>query len=245
MYRETDKKPNPTTPASSSPQQNSPLLGLEGHSILGHGALPRPRSGSDGANIDRQRERQLVGSLTNSYKFKGNGLVKKVGPNQRIALTLDHVGDREWFCSAHDFVLFGRGCAPWKAAQSLYRARTRRLGDIPGISAQAKLSIPAHDRGWTGWNTEVSWRARGTDQSHLANATVRVRRVRDATTYTYRSQAAILHGAHADSLSCVGTFVHRALFRVVGVFRSHSNAPYCEAKFKFFPPFPAWLVETL
>jgi len=28
--------------------------------------------------MDRQRERQLVGSLTNSYKFKENGLVKKV-----------------------------------------------------------------------------------------------------------------------------------------------------------------------
>jgi hypothetical protein len=48
-------------------------------SVLGHGALPRPRSGSDGgAGMDRQRERQLVGSLTNSYKFKENGLVKKV-----------------------------------------------------------------------------------------------------------------------------------------------------------------------
>ena len=48
--------------------------------ILGHGALPRPRSASDaGVVIDRQRERQLVGSLTNSHKFKGGGLVKKVG----------------------------------------------------------------------------------------------------------------------------------------------------------------------
>jgi hypothetical protein len=49
--------------------------------ILGHGALPRPRSGSDGGGIDRQRERQLVGSLTNSYKFKENGLVKKASPD--------------------------------------------------------------------------------------------------------------------------------------------------------------------
>jgi hypothetical protein len=46
--------------------------------VLGHGALNRPRSGSDGTNVDRQRERQLVGSLTNSYKFKSNGLIKKV-----------------------------------------------------------------------------------------------------------------------------------------------------------------------
>ena len=58
------------------------------HPVLGHGALPRPRSGSDGGgNMDRQRERQLVGSLTNSYKFKGNGLVKKVRHSHLLALT--------------------------------------------------------------------------------------------------------------------------------------------------------------
>ncbi|WVQ93914.1 hypothetical protein IAU59_000992 [Kwoniella sp. CBS 9459] len=45
---------------------------------LGQGALARPRSASEGgASLDRQRERQLVGSLTNSYKFKEGGLVKK------------------------------------------------------------------------------------------------------------------------------------------------------------------------
>lgn len=97
VYRETDKKPNPSTPmsgpSSSSPQQQSPSSLPQGgmpppydasrdsyqamNPILGTGALPRPRSGSDGGSMDRQRERQLVGSLTNSYKFKGNGLVKK------------------------------------------------------------------------------------------------------------------------------------------------------------------------
>lgn len=46
---------------------------------LGQGALARPRSASEGGgSIDRLKERQLVGSLTNSYKFKENGLVKKV-----------------------------------------------------------------------------------------------------------------------------------------------------------------------
>lgn len=45
---------------------------------LGQGALARPRSASEGGgSIDRLKERQLVGSLTNSYKFKENGLVKK------------------------------------------------------------------------------------------------------------------------------------------------------------------------
>jgi hypothetical protein len=44
--------------------------------ILAQGAI-RPRSSSEGG-MDRHRERQLVGSLTNSYKFKEGGLVKKV-----------------------------------------------------------------------------------------------------------------------------------------------------------------------
>ncbi|WWC57971.1 uncharacterized protein I303_100506 [Kwoniella dejecticola CBS 10117] len=47
-------------------------------SLLGAGALNRARSASEGGGaMDRHRERQLVGSLTNSYKFKDGGLVKK------------------------------------------------------------------------------------------------------------------------------------------------------------------------
>lgn len=48
---------------------------------MSHGAM-RHRSGSEANAIDRQRERQLVGSLTNSYKFKEGGLVKKVSARQ-------------------------------------------------------------------------------------------------------------------------------------------------------------------
>ncbi|WRT63484.1 uncharacterized protein IL334_000389 [Kwoniella shivajii] len=45
---------------------------------LGQGALLRSRSASEGGGgLDRNKERQLVGSLTNSYKFRSNGLVKK------------------------------------------------------------------------------------------------------------------------------------------------------------------------
>lgn len=36
-----------------------------------------PGSFSEASGLDRLAERQLVGSLTNSYKFKLNGLVKK------------------------------------------------------------------------------------------------------------------------------------------------------------------------
>lgn len=44
--------------------------------ILAQGAM-RLRSDSE-VGLDRQRERQLVGSLTNSYRFREGGLVKKV-----------------------------------------------------------------------------------------------------------------------------------------------------------------------
>ncbi|ODN96948.1 hypothetical protein I350_07923 [Cryptococcus amylolentus CBS 6273] len=61
------------------PHINTSIAEANGEpSPLGQGALARPRSSSEGGgNMDRQKERQLVGSLTNSYKFKEGGLVKK------------------------------------------------------------------------------------------------------------------------------------------------------------------------
>lgn len=41
-------------------------------------SLSRPKSEASRLGIDRQRERSLVGSLTNSYKFKPGGMMKKV-----------------------------------------------------------------------------------------------------------------------------------------------------------------------
>ncbi|WVN90107.1 uncharacterized protein L203_105342 [Cryptococcus depauperatus CBS 7841] len=115
VYRETDKK---ATKGSGSPTQRSPTQrsprdafvnlvrpssaaqqvdgqGEDAPPPLGQGALARPRSASDGgASIDRQKERQLVGSLTNSYKFKEGGLVKKVGGCglRSPDVCVDHVG---------------------------------------------------------------------------------------------------------------------------------------------------------
>ncbi|KAJ7280727.1 Gti1/Pac2 family-domain-containing protein [Mycena rebaudengoi] len=46
----------------------------------GSAGLSRPRGGGGGEGalgVDRHRERTLVGSLTNSYKFKQDGLMKK------------------------------------------------------------------------------------------------------------------------------------------------------------------------
>jgi hypothetical protein len=40
-------------------------------------SLSRPRAETK-HNVDRHRERTLMGSLTNNYKFKADGLMKKV-----------------------------------------------------------------------------------------------------------------------------------------------------------------------
>ena len=74
--------PGPTVAAYAESSQMGMLSSAstsDEPTALGQGELPRPRSASEGGGaLDRQRERQLVGSLTSSYKFKGGGLVKKV-----------------------------------------------------------------------------------------------------------------------------------------------------------------------
>ncbi|WVW81627.1 hypothetical protein I302_103622 [Kwoniella bestiolae CBS 10118] len=65
-------------PSVMDAPSSSSMHGMTEPPPLGQGALARPRSASEGGGaMDRQRERQLVGSLTNSYKFKEGGLVKK------------------------------------------------------------------------------------------------------------------------------------------------------------------------
>ena len=43
-----------------------------------HQSLSRPKGESSSLGLDKHRERSLVGSLTNSYKFKPDGMMKKV-----------------------------------------------------------------------------------------------------------------------------------------------------------------------
>ena len=80
LYRETDKRgaghrgvrADPPETVNEHSQYNVDGARLEGQS------LSRPKGESGSLGIDRQRERVLVGSLTNSYKFKTDGLMKKV-----------------------------------------------------------------------------------------------------------------------------------------------------------------------
>ncbi|KAF8130539.1 Gti1/Pac2 family-domain-containing protein [Boletus edulis] len=79
LYRETDKRgaghrgvrAEPPETVNEHSQYNVDGARLEGQS------LSRPKGESGSTGLDRQRERVLVGSLTNSYKFKSDGLMKK------------------------------------------------------------------------------------------------------------------------------------------------------------------------
>jgi hypothetical protein len=80
LYRETDKRGAGHRGSRSDPSPTD--LGEQTqYSEDGKAesqALSRPKGEGGQGGIDRHRERTLVGSLTNSYKFKPDGLMKKV-----------------------------------------------------------------------------------------------------------------------------------------------------------------------
>ena len=85
LYRETEKRGAGHRGARNDVDQGDqpgPVDG-GGGGVGGGGktegqTLSRPRGETTRLGIDRQRERSLVGSLTNSYKFKAGGMMKKV-----------------------------------------------------------------------------------------------------------------------------------------------------------------------
>lgn len=74
LYRETDKRSAAHRGGRADIDMSdvNEATRVEGHS------LSRPRADSSAMGVDRHRERNLVGSLTNTYKFKPDGLMKKV-----------------------------------------------------------------------------------------------------------------------------------------------------------------------
>ncbi|EAU83455.1 cAMP-independent regulatory protein [Coprinopsis cinerea okayama7 len=70
LYRETDKRGNRNA-RNADPDSDSP------DGSRSEGALSRPKNETTSLGIDKHRERSLYGSLTNSYKFKSDGLMKK------------------------------------------------------------------------------------------------------------------------------------------------------------------------
>ncbi|KAJ7364652.1 Gti1/Pac2 family-domain-containing protein [Mycena albidolilacea] len=75
LYRETDRKGagHGRRRKGSDEGEDEDERGEGGDS----GSLSRPRGETRQHTLDRQRERTLVGSLTNNYKFKADGLMKK------------------------------------------------------------------------------------------------------------------------------------------------------------------------
>jgi hypothetical protein len=75
LYRETEKRGAGHRGARNDTEQGDPAS-AEAAKSEGQ-TLSRPRGETTRLGIDRQRERSLVGSLTNSYKFKPGGMMKK------------------------------------------------------------------------------------------------------------------------------------------------------------------------
>jgi len=86
LYRETDKRGAGHRSARNDPDPND---GPDGTREVG--SLSRPKS--DSTVVDKHRERTLMGSLTNTYKFKPDGLMKKVGflPRACVYTTSDYL----------------------------------------------------------------------------------------------------------------------------------------------------------
>lgn len=81
LYRETDRKGagHGRRRKGSDEGEDEDERGERGRGEGGDsGSLSRPRGETRQHTLDRQRERTLVGSLTNNYKFKADGLMKKV-----------------------------------------------------------------------------------------------------------------------------------------------------------------------
>ncbi|EKM51418.1 uncharacterized protein PHACADRAFT_263532 [Phanerochaete carnosa HHB-10118-sp] len=76
LYRETEKRGAGHRSARAEREANEEYVQETIKTENGQ-SLSRPKGESARLGIDRQRERSLVGSLTNSYKFKPSGLMKK------------------------------------------------------------------------------------------------------------------------------------------------------------------------
>ncbi|KAL5480243.1 SGE1 [Sanghuangporus weigelae] len=83
LYRETDKRGaghrGRSDRDANEGSSGSLLVSEHGQysDSKDHQSLSRPKGESSGLGLDKHRERTLVGSLTNSYKFKPDGMMKK------------------------------------------------------------------------------------------------------------------------------------------------------------------------
>lgn len=74
LYRETDKRSHRSARGAAIDSADEAM----NEAYRPDGTLSRPKTELASMGIDKHRERTLLGSLTNSYKFKPDGLMKKV-----------------------------------------------------------------------------------------------------------------------------------------------------------------------
>ncbi|KAH8113172.1 Gti1/Pac2 family-domain-containing protein, partial [Phellopilus nigrolimitatus] len=81
LYRETDKRGAGHRGRSDNHEMSSSSLLVNEHGQFADNkdqqSLSRPKGELSNLGLDKHRERSLVGSLTNSYKFKPDGMMKK------------------------------------------------------------------------------------------------------------------------------------------------------------------------
>lgn len=143
LYRETDKRGPSHRGRGDEQQQEAEDFSTE------NPANRRPRTDGRLLSVAKHRERSLVGSLTNSYKFKPDGLMKKVRLSCHflfcslsIYLTFcpDFFFEYRRSGAAPDILLQGRRRGEWTVTFTFITARACIARYQPGISRQDALS---------------------------------------------------------------------------------------------------------
>ena len=98
LYRETEKRGAGHRSARNERDVHNDEYASEGVKMESQ-SLSRPKGETSRLNIDRQRERTLVGSLTNSYKFKPGGMMKKVRCSSRSLLMSRSLASPSLLCA--------------------------------------------------------------------------------------------------------------------------------------------------
>lgn len=127
LYRETDKRGSGHRSSKSDPSQSENEQGQYNMDTV---KMVEGSSGSrtkaDGQmSIDKHRERTLMGSLTNSYKFKPDGLMKKVRFSILSCYTSsnpspDILVEHRRSCSASHLILQDRRCRERPSSFSIF-----------------------------------------------------------------------------------------------------------------------------
>ena len=135
LYRETDKRGAGHRSTRLDTDTNDDDSKAESQ------LLSRPKTDNASMGVDKHKERTLVGSLTNSYKFKPDGLMKKVSflgfllnDNNGITMILDFFFDYWRRLPASDFILQDRRCREWSSQVSLFPTGAGFPRHQPGVS---------------------------------------------------------------------------------------------------------------